>query len=128
MVWDFGTSSDYPILRVDFDGSGTPSWQEFGTQYGSGTPYTPDPTLMPLLSSFRAPAVRIYPMPVADMLHVHSSAAGRLLIYDLTGTLLKTYALSAGVNFLSFSEYKRGVYALHVLLLGKERFHRIVKE
>ena len=30
--WDFGTASDYPALRGDFDGDGTATWQEFGTQ------------------------------------------------------------------------------------------------
>ena len=30
--WDFGTSSDYPKLRVDFNGDGTPSAAEFGDQ------------------------------------------------------------------------------------------------
>ena len=30
--WDFGTNSEYPALRVDFDRSGTSSVAEFGTQ------------------------------------------------------------------------------------------------
>ena len=30
--WDFGTSDQYPALRVDFDGDGVASWQEFGDQ------------------------------------------------------------------------------------------------
>ena len=30
--WDFGTSSQYPALKVDFDGNGTATWQEFGYQ------------------------------------------------------------------------------------------------
>ena len=30
--WDFGTSGQYPALRVDFDGDGVASWQEFGDQ------------------------------------------------------------------------------------------------
>ena len=32
--WDFGTSSQYPVLKVDFDGDGTATWQEFGNQRG----------------------------------------------------------------------------------------------
>ena len=31
-VWDFGTSGQYPALKVDFDGDGVASWQEFGDQ------------------------------------------------------------------------------------------------
>ena len=30
--WDFGTSSEYPALKFDFDGDGTATWQEFGNQ------------------------------------------------------------------------------------------------
>ena len=30
--WDFGTDSEYPALKVDFDRSGTPSVAEFGMQ------------------------------------------------------------------------------------------------
>ena len=32
--WDFGTSSQYPVLKVDFDGDRTATWQEFGSQRG----------------------------------------------------------------------------------------------
>ena len=31
-VWDFGSDLEYPVLKVDFDGNGTPSVAEFGTQ------------------------------------------------------------------------------------------------
>ncbi len=31
-AWDFGTSSQYPALKVDFDGDGIATWQEFGSQ------------------------------------------------------------------------------------------------
>ena len=31
-IWDFGTSSQYPALKVDFDGDGRVSWEEFGAQ------------------------------------------------------------------------------------------------
>ena len=31
-AWDFGTSSQYPALKADFNGDGTATWQEFGEQ------------------------------------------------------------------------------------------------
>ena len=34
--WDFGTDSQYPVLKVDVDGDGTASWQEFGYQLRAG--------------------------------------------------------------------------------------------
>ena len=30
--WDFGTAVQYPALKVDFDGDGDATWQEFGNQ------------------------------------------------------------------------------------------------
>ena len=38
--WDFGTSSQYPALKVDFDGDGAATAAEFGGQHGD----PPDPT------------------------------------------------------------------------------------
>ena len=41
--WDFGTSSDYPALKVDIDGDGVATWWESGRQHGRSEP-TPTPT------------------------------------------------------------------------------------
>ena len=30
--WDFGSPTQYPVLKVDFDGNGTATWEEFGYQ------------------------------------------------------------------------------------------------
>ena len=40
--WDFGTDSEYPALKVDFDRSGTPSVAEFGTQVRAAPATVPD--------------------------------------------------------------------------------------
>ena len=34
--WDFGTSSQYPVLATDLDGDGAATWQEFGCQIRTG--------------------------------------------------------------------------------------------
>ena len=39
-AWDFGTSAQYPILSVDFDGDGNETWQEFGHQLRAGPELT----------------------------------------------------------------------------------------
>ena len=36
--WDFGADHNYPVLKVDFNGDGTPSYQEFGVQRGASPP------------------------------------------------------------------------------------------
>ena len=38
--WDFGTSSQYPVLAVDFDGNDSATWQEFGYQLREGPTLT----------------------------------------------------------------------------------------
>ena len=35
-LWDFGTASQYPALKANFDGAGAASWQEFGYQLRAG--------------------------------------------------------------------------------------------
>ena len=52
--WDFGTASEYPALKADFDGDGTATWEEFGNQRGQSPavgptplPVTPSPTPAP---------------------------------------------------------------------------------
>ena len=34
--WDFGTSSQYPLLKADWDGQDPETWQEFGSQFRVG--------------------------------------------------------------------------------------------
>ena len=41
--WDFGSSSQYPALKIDFDRDGTPTAYEFGGQGRSAPVVTPDP-------------------------------------------------------------------------------------
>ena len=44
-VWDFGTSSDYPALKIDVNGDGEAHWWEAGIQHGRPAPTpTPSPT------------------------------------------------------------------------------------
>ena len=38
--WDFGTSGQYPALKADLDGDGTPTWEEFGHQRGDLPTFT----------------------------------------------------------------------------------------
>ena len=38
--WHFGTSSQYPVLKVDFDGDGAATWEEFGPQHTTADPPT----------------------------------------------------------------------------------------
>ena len=48
--WDFGTSTDYPALKMDFDGDGVATWWEGGRQHGRAAP-TATPTFTPTATS-----------------------------------------------------------------------------
>ena len=37
-AWDFGTECQYPVLKVDFNGDGTATWEEFGDQRPNHAP------------------------------------------------------------------------------------------
>ncbi len=39
-AWDFGTSAEYPVLFLDFNGDGDETWQEFGHQLRAGPALT----------------------------------------------------------------------------------------
>ena len=41
-VWDFGTNCEYPVLKVDFNGDGTATWEEFGDQRPNYAPVFPN--------------------------------------------------------------------------------------
>ena len=66
--WDFGTSSEYPALKVDFDGDGTATWQEFGNQRGSA----PGPATAPTVDS----CVEFMAAPVASGAWSSNCASG----------------------------------------------------
>ena len=41
--WNFGTAVQYPVLRIDFNGDGAATWQEFGQQREGQPTSTPIP-------------------------------------------------------------------------------------
>ena len=41
--WDFGSSTEYPALKVDLNGDGIATWQEFGDQDRMPAPLPPPP-------------------------------------------------------------------------------------
>lgn len=62
-LWDFGSSSQYPLLKADMDGDGVATWQEFGNQQGDGIERTQTPTSMPTATITAAPLPTNTPMP-----------------------------------------------------------------
>ena len=81
--WDFGTSSQYPALKADLDGNGTPTWQEFGSQRptptlppGAPTAMAHGPTQIDL--SWSAPSDHGgAPVTAYDLRHIETGAADK---------------------------------------------------
>ena len=106
--WDFGKRRDYPLLRVDFNRDGTPTWEEFGSQHR----YIPPPPSPPPYD-WRADHPEIYANPrheMATSCEVRTTGMGddakstSTLTFDLGGyTRPITLALSLwdGTHFRS---------------------------
>ncbi len=61
--WDFGTSSQYPALKADFNGDGVATWQEFGQQVRERPTPTPTPTPRPTATPAPTPTPTLTPTP-----------------------------------------------------------------
>ena len=61
--WDFGTSRQYPALKVDFEGDGFATWHEFGSQ-GRPQP-TPTPRPTPTRTHTPTPTHTATPIPTS---------------------------------------------------------------
>ena len=55
--WDFGTNSEYPALKVDFNGDGTATWQEFGDQRGDAPVTASEPVVDNCVAIMTGPVV-----------------------------------------------------------------------
>ena len=81
--WDFGTSSQYPALKADLDGDGSPTWQEFGSQRptppptpGAPTAVAQGPTQIDL--SWSAPSGNgSAPITAYDLRHIETGATDK---------------------------------------------------
>ena len=64
-LWDFGSSSQYPLLKADMDGDGVGTWREFGSQQGDGIELmpTPLPTSTPIALNTTTPLPTATPVP-----------------------------------------------------------------
>ena len=135
-VWDFGLSSDYPVLSVDFDGDDTASWQEFGEQMRDDPPsqlvsISPEDTEgtedSGVLGVVGGLAAEISPNPIGVALSVKIPSAGTLRVYGIAGELKGTHLLAAGINEVSFAEYGQGTYILHIVSHGQSAVYRVIK-
>ncbi len=77
--WDFGTSGQYPALKVNFDRQGVATWQEFGHQLRAG----------PTLTAAPAAGQAVLTWTAADTSHWSPAPAVTYTIYRDDGTTVE---------------------------------------
>jgi photosystem II stability/assembly factor-like uncharacterized protein len=63
-------------------------------------------------AAFQEKPFSIYPNPVRDMLHVQTETDGTAFLYDLTGKLVKSFAITSGGQHLELTGIPDGIYML----------------
>ena len=71
--WDFGASNQYPALKVDFNGDGRSTWQEFGSQRSNTPPARPTATSVPTATPTTEPTATLTPTPEPTATHTPSA-------------------------------------------------------
>jgi len=92
--WDFGTSAQYPALKVDMsDADTTATWQEFGYQLRAG----------PTLTLTQNPVTQVnLSWTAVDVSHWNPAPTVTYTVYRLAGTTLEI--LSEGITTLSYAD------------------------
>ncbi len=99
-AWDFGTASQYPVLKVDFNGDGRATWWEFGDQ-------RPGVNRPPIFAE-RAPATRSVDENTAAGEAIGApltatDADADTLTYSLSGADAADFAIDAATGQLRTS-------------------------
>ena len=84
--WDFGASNQYPALKVDIDGDGAATWQEFGNQDRMPAPPPPIPTPEPTPIPTPTPVTNEQILSSLDGVIQAMQAFSELLNMRLTGS------------------------------------------
>ena len=91
--WDFGTSAQYPALKVDLDGDGNATWQEFGWQLRAG----------PTLTMTQNPVTQVnLSWTAVDVSHWNPAPTVTYTVYRHDGTNLEI--LSEDIATLSYAD------------------------
>ena len=93
--WDFGTSSDYPALKMDIDGDGTATWWEGGRQHNRPAPTptptpTATPTHTPTATATHTPTPTITPTPTNTPIPTDTPTPTATAMHTATPTATET--------------------------------------
>ena len=102
--WHFGTTSQYPVLKADFDGDGTATWQEFGYQLRAG----------PALTVTTAAGQVGLEWTAVDTAHWDPAPAVTYTVYRNDGTTIETVAEELNGSFYNDLGVPVGAYTYQV--------------
>ena len=102
--WHFGTTSQYPVLKADFDGDGTATWQEFGYQLRAG----------PALTVTTAAGQVGLEWTAVDTDHWDPAPAVTYTVYRNDGTTIETVAEELNGSFYNDLGVPVGDYTYQV--------------
>ena len=124
--WDFGTSSQYPALRADMDGSGEATWGEFGYQIRSG------PTLTTMTETTMTPGqAQVNLTWTAVVSHWTPAPDVTYTVTRTDGSTVETLAESLGVLLYTDSTARTGAtytYQVAAVVDGGEAVRSAVVE
>ena len=69
---------------------------------------------------------RLYPNPATEMVMVESAVAATLEVHDLSGRLVRTERVQAGVQSVDVSDLAQGMYQLRVVAGEAQRLEKLV--
>ncbi len=92
--WDFGTASEYPALKVEWDGDGTPTAYEFGRQGRSAPGVGPPANGPPVFTPGYDDTPNIAEGVTAVGTYAATDPEGDQLTYAVTGTDASDFAIS----------------------------------
>ena len=89
--WDFGTASQYPVLKVNFDGAGSATWQEFGRQLRAAPVLTAAADGGPVALSWTVLDVNVWsPVPTVTYNVMRISGGATTVIGEALSALMDT--------------------------------------
>ncbi len=75
------------------------------------------------------PAIfNVYPNPVTDVVNAECSISSDYKLLSITGSVLKSGAIKAGINTISMDAFPTGIYLLQLINNESVTVHKIVKE
>ena len=92
--WDFGTASEYPALKAEWDGDGTPTAYEFGRQGRSAPSAQPPANAPPTFNAGYNASPNIAEGETAVGTYAATDPEGDQLTYAVTGTDASDFAIS----------------------------------